>query len=49
MTLNASVVVPALNERENLKRLIQELKGENVNSIYVIDDMSEDGTEMLKK
>ena len=49
MTLNASVVVPALNERENLKRLIQALKSENVNSIYVIDDMSEDGTEMLKK
>ncbi len=47
MPYNASVVIPALNEKENLNRLIPALKGDNISSIYVIDDKSTDGTAEL--
>ncbi|WMT52239.1 MAG: polyprenol monophosphomannose synthase [Ferroplasma sp.] len=49
MISSASVVIPALNEKDNLNRLIPALKHGNVSSIYVIDDSSSDGTEELKK
>ncbi len=48
MVDTVSIVVPALNERENLMRLIPRLKKESFNSIYIIDDNSTDGTEKLE-
>jgi dolichol-phosphate mannosyltransferase len=47
MSFNASVVIPALNEKENLSRLIFALQKGNISSIYIIDDKSTDGTESL--
>ncbi|KQB35327.1 MULTISPECIES: polyprenol monophosphomannose synthase [Acidiplasma] len=44
-----SVVIPALNEKKNLERLIPELKKRNLDSIYIIDDGSDDGTPEIKK
>jgi dolichol-phosphate mannosyltransferase len=49
MSSNSSVVIPALNEKENLSRLIPALKNRDLNSIYIIDDMSNDGTEKLEQ
>ncbi len=49
MSVNASVVIPALNEKENLSKLIPTLQNESVSSIYVINDLSTDGTEELIK
>ncbi len=49
MQYNASVVIPALNEKENLNRLIPALADDNISSIYIIDDQSTDGTADLVK
>jgi dolichol-phosphate mannosyltransferase len=49
MQYNASVVIPALNEKENLSRLIPALKDNNISHIYIIDDKSKDGTAELAK
>ena len=47
MNNNVSVVIPALNEKTNLKRLIPKLHNENISSIFIIDDGSRDGTKDL--
>ncbi|WP_337860112.1 polyprenol monophosphomannose synthase [Ferroplasma sp.] len=47
MQYNASVVIPALNEKNNLSRLIPALEKNNIASIYIIDDKSTDGTSEL--
>ncbi len=49
MNTNVSVVVPALNEKANLKRLIPKLYDEDISSIFIIDDGSKDGTRDLIK
>ncbi len=49
MNNNVSVVIPALNEKSNLKRLIPKLHEEKVSSIFIIDDGSKDGTKDLMK
>ena len=49
MQYNASVVIPALNEKENLSKLIPDLKKDNISFIYIIDDSSTDGTADLIK
>jgi dolichol-phosphate mannosyltransferase len=49
MSSNASVVIPALNEKDNLNRLIPALKKGDIDSIYIIDDSSTDGTAELKE
>jgi len=49
MQYNASVVIPALNEKENLSRLIPALKNNNISHIYIIDDKSIDGTAELAR
>jgi dolichol-phosphate mannosyltransferase len=49
MQFNASVVIPALNEKENLGKLIPDLKKDNISFIYIIDDNSTDGTADLIK
>ncbi len=45
----ASIIIPSLNEKNNLIRLINRLNQESFESIYVIDDGSTDGTASLKK
>ncbi len=45
----ASIIIPSLNERNNLIRLIKKLNHESFKSIYVIDDGSTDGTASLKE
>jgi dolichol-phosphate mannosyltransferase len=49
MQYNASVVIPALNEKNNLSRLIPALQKNDIKSIYIIDDHSTDGTSELAK
>ncbi|MEM0139573.1 MAG: polyprenol monophosphomannose synthase [Ferroplasma sp.] len=48
MADTVSIIVPALNERENLENLISRLKNQSLNSIYIIDDNSNDGTPELE-
>lgn len=47
--LNLSVILPCLNEKENIGKLIGEilLLGEDISEILVIDDGSTDGTDIV--
>lgn len=47
--MKVAVLIPTYNERDNIERLISEVAKAGVDSIYVIDDGSPDGTAELVK
>ncbi len=46
---NVSVVIPTLNEKKNIIKLIPRLHKQSLNSIYIIDDGSRDGSDEIAK
>lgn len=47
--MNVAVIIPALNEAENIGRVLAEIPRELVSSIYVADNGSTDGTRAIAK